>query len=183
MDSIGNVIVLLLSWGVLFGEIAAVVLLAALIISFINPKGKTIFHTLAKFVTHNYVALAFLVALAASVGSLGLSEIASFAPCKLCWWQRIFMYPQAVVAGVAFLTNDNKVRKYLLPLSVIGLVIAVYHYIMQLFPDLLHCSEEVAKCSTIQFASFGYMTIPVMSASAFVLLILILIMGLKSSKK
>lgn len=182
MDSLANSIVQILSWAVLLGQIVAVGLFLVFIVSFFNPKGKTILHTVAKFVSDNYVALLFLIALGATVGSLSLSEIASFAPCKLCWWQRIFMYPQTIIAGVALMVNDRQVRKYILPLSITGLVIAFYHYVMQLFPDLLHCSEEVAKCSTKQFASFGYMTIPVMSATAFLLLILVCIIGIKSKK-
>ena len=40
--------------------------------------------------------IAFLVAATATAGSLYFSEVADFVPCRLCWFQRIAMYPLAV---------------------------------------------------------------------------------------
>src|SRR5882724_8353082 len=98
MESIGKIVVLILSWLVLFGEIIAAGLLVSIIISFFSPKGKTIFNKISKLVEENYVACVFIVALVATAGSPSLSEIASFVPFKLCWFQRILMYPQVIIA-------------------------------------------------------------------------------------
>ncbi len=164
------------------GQVLSVGLLISLLVYYFSPKKKTIFHTITKFFGQNSLSFSLIVASIATVGSLFLSEIAHFNPCKLCWYQRIFMYPIVIVAGVGLFTNE-KVEKYVLPLSIIGFLIATYHYLMQLFPNLLECSEETAKCSTIQFASFGYITIPLMAATAFLMIILFNVASIITSKK
>ena len=58
--------------------------------------------------------LAFLVSAIATAGSLFFSEIANFIPCELCWYQRIFMYPVAIVTLLAAIANDHRVARYLL---------------------------------------------------------------------
>jgi disulfide bond formation protein DsbB len=83
------------------------------------------------------------------------------------------MYPQALIAFVALITNDTKIRKFILPLSIIGILIATYHILLQIFPTAFQCNDEVAKCSAIQFAQFGYITIPVMAFSSFLFVILL----------
>ena len=80
----------------------------------------------------------------ATVSSLFLSEIAGFPPCKLCWYQRIFMYPQVIVLGVGYLLNDLKARLMAIILSGIGAAIAIYHILVQFFPASFRCSDEVA---------------------------------------
>jgi disulfide bond formation protein DsbB len=141
--------------------------------SFVDPASK---------ISKNAIPLGFLVASAAALGSLIFSEFLGFSPCKLCWFQRIFMYPQVIILGTALMINDRKVRIYSLVLSLIGLVIAVYHILLQIFPAVLRCTDEVAKCSTVQFATFGYITIPVMSATAFALIALLMIFGITSKR-
>ena len=34
-------------------------------------------------------------------GSLYFSEVANYVPCRLCWFQRIAMYPLAVILLIA----------------------------------------------------------------------------------
>ena len=133
--------------------------------------------------TKHALPLAFLVAAVATAGSLFLSEIAQFTPCKLCWLQRIFMYPLVVILGVALIKDDAKnVWRYVLPLAVIGLGIATYHYFIQMFPQVLQCSDEVASCTARQYARFGFLTIPMMSLVAFYLITLFAFLGLKKKK-
>ncbi len=155
-------------------------LIVFLVVLLVLPKKKNgRAGRLYSFFKENALNFAFLAASAAALGSLFLSEIVGFPPCKLCWWQRIFMYPSAIILFIALIKNDKGVVKYVLPLSLIGAGIAVYHYVIQLFPNLLECSEEVAKCSAIQLAQFGYITIPVMSLTAFLLVIVFLLYLLK----
>jgi len=169
MNEIVAFVISVLGYLTLFGQIIIVVLLVLLIFP---KKKKSRLADLHAIFKQNALTFIFLVASIATFGSLFLSEVALYVPCKLCWWQRIFMYPTALVSLVALIKNDRGAIKYILPLSAIGALIATYHYIMQLFPNMLECSEEVAKCSTIQFAQFGYITIPVMALTAFVLLAL-----------
>src|SRR3989338_7653646 len=81
------------------------------------------------------IAIAFAAALIATLGSLTYSEILGYDPCKLCWIQRIFMYPQVLVLGLA-LWGKHKESKALLDtsltMSIIGALVALYHYLMQL---------------------------------------------------
>lgn len=134
------------------------------------------------FFSENALPFAFLVSLAAAAGSLFFSEIAHFVPCKLCWYQRIAMYPQVLLLGIASVKNDFSIRKYVLPLSLIGAVIAIYHYLLQMSPLPLPCSDEVANCALKQFAYFGYITIPLMSLTAFVLIIIFMLLAISRKK-
>ena len=82
------------------------------------------------------------------------------------------MYPQVILFGLAMWKNDHKIRVYGLALSVIGGLIALYHVVLQWYPAiLLPCSDETANCAVKQFATYGYITIPVMSLTGFALLI------------
>lgn len=112
--------------------------------------------------------LAFAVALTATSGSLYFSEVAGLEPCALCWYQRIAMYPLALILGIAAWRGDWSVRRYAAPLATIGAVIATYHVVLQRVPGLpsTGCSLT-APCSAIDLERFGFVTIPVMALVAF----------------
>lgn len=93
------------------------------------------------------------------------------------------MYPQALIAFVALLTDDLKVKKFFIPLSIIGILLATYHTLMQIFPTILECNDEVAKCNAKDFAEYGYITIPVMSLTAFVMILLVSLIAWRNSSK
>ncbi|HEX2047961.1 MAG TPA: disulfide bond formation protein B [Acidimicrobiales bacterium] len=80
--------------------------------------------------------LALGVALVATLGSLYLSEVANFVPCRLCWYQRIAMYPLVPVLAVAVRRHDYGARFYALPLAAIGGGIAAYHVLVERYPSL-----------------------------------------------
>ena len=80
--------------------------------------------------------LAWLVAVVATVGSLIYSEVIHFEPCRLCWYQRIAMYPMAIILLVGAIRREAVVKFYALPLAVVGLGISVWHYLIQTFPNL-----------------------------------------------
>ena len=112
--------------------------------------------------------LTFLVASAATLGSLYLSEIAHLVPCRLCWFQRIAMYPLAVLFGIAWWRKDRNAWWYGLPIAATGAAISVYHYLIQWRPrlDAGACSSGV-PCSAVYFREFGFMSIPYMALSGF----------------
>lgn len=172
MTSLTQSLISILATGTLSIQVACLGLLMLLIIGIIKPKNKTI-KKLKGAISDNYVVIILVISSLATAGSLALSEIVNFAPCKLCWYQRIAIYPQTVIAFVALLTNDLRIKKYIIPLSIIGLIIATYHILLQMFPTAFQCNDEVAKCSAVQFAQYGYITIPVMAFSAFLLIILV----------
>src|SRR3989344_6192747 len=127
------------------------------------------------FVGKYGIALAFIIALIATFGSLFFSEIAGFEPCKLCWFQRILMYPQAVLFAIAFWKKDNGVFRYAIPLSIIGLAIAAYHYYIQVtaVASVICWPGSTESCVTRPFLNFGYISIPMMSLTAFLVIIFI----------
>lgn len=182
MDPFAQNLIFSLATLTVLGQILSAVLIVCIIGFLISPKKNTLFSGVVTFFGKNSLPFSLIIASLATAGSLFLSDVARFVPCKLCWYQRIFMYPMVVVAGVGLLANE-KIEKYLIPLSIIGISISMYHYVMQLFPNLLECSEETAKCSTIQFAEYGYITIPVMALTAFLMIILFNISSLLISKK
>jgi disulfide bond formation protein DsbB len=107
------------------------------------------------------------VAVAATVGSLYYSEVAGFAPCALCWYRRITLYPLVVILLVGAVTRDRLVARYALPLTVAGAILALYNYFVQLFPAIeVACSTD-ASCSTIDVEAFGWLTLPLMSLVGF----------------
>lgn len=118
----------------------------------------------------------FALALVGSIGSLFYSDVLGYAPCALCWWQRIFCYPQVVMFAVALWKKDYGVWLYSLALSSIGFAIALYQYLLQwgLAPDV-GCSTApgLADCSVRITLGLGYVTIPMMALTGFGALILL----------
>jgi disulfide bond formation protein DsbB len=120
--------------------------------------------------------LAFVVALVATGGSLYFSEVEHFIPCKLCWFQRIAMYPLVLLALPA-LGDDRRAAQYLLPLPIVGFGIAVWHILVErgVVSDTESCQISApGGCATKWIEEFGYMTIPTLSVTAFALIAFVL---------
>lgn len=107
------------------------------------------------------------IAVGATFGSLYFSEVAGFTPCELCWYQRIAMYPLAVIGPLAAFRRDRNALTYVGLLSTIGFVIAIYHTQLQLFPDQSSFCEATSPCTVSPIKAVGWMTIPHMSAISF----------------
>ena len=122
--------------------------------------------------------LSFIVALAAMLVSLFYSDVAGYEPCILCWYQRIVMYPQVVLFGVALWKRRRDVADYALALSGIGALIAGYHYLLQWgWVTAEPCAASAVSCSKIFLLTFGYITIPLMSFTAFAVIIILQLIG------
>ncbi|MDU0331736.1 MULTISPECIES: disulfide oxidoreductase [Paenibacillus] len=135
--------------------------------------------TMRGFLRDYGIYLAWLVAMVATAGSLYLSEVLHYEPCRLCWFQRIFMYPQVILLGIAAYKNDRHIIPYVLPLSIIGGMISIYHYSEQKIPalaKLLPCKIGV-PCNVDYLGQgwLGFITIPFMALVAFVLIVLFLL--------
>ena len=127
--------------------------------------------------------LAWVVALSATLGSLYYSEVANYTPCLYCWYQRICMYPLAVILGVALLRRDVGVRWYALPLAIVGIGFSTYHVWIQTFPDSSSGACGVgASCTARYVEEFGFIAIPNMAWAAFALIITMLIVALPSDR-
>jgi disulfide bond formation protein DsbB len=117
---------------------------------------------------------AFVVASIATGGSLFFSEIAGFVPCELCWYQRICMYPLSILTLLAAIRNDYRLARYLLAFPAIGACISVYHILVEngVVGQSTACLVSApGGCAVKWIDYFGYMTIPTLALTAFVLLI------------
>ncbi len=138
----------------------------------------------AKFLSEkNVIFAAFVISLLATGGSLYYSQIAGFAPCELCWFQRIFMYPQVIILGLALVKKEGKIIVYSLLLASIGALISLWHnYIIYISPKSTTCLASSVSCATKFVLGLGYVTIPLMALTAFALIIMLFV-GQKISIK
>ena len=111
--------------------------------------------------------LATAIAAASMAGSLYFSEVANYLPCTLCWYQRIAMYPLAILGVVAVIRHE-RATAYLTTLAGIGLPISLYHWLLERFPDIDAgvCSVTV-PCEFVWFEKFGFVTLPFMALTGF----------------
>ena len=115
---------------------------------------------------------AFVVASIATGGSLFLSEIAGFVPCELCWYQRICMYPLSLLTLLIAVHGDYRVARYLLPLPVVGAGVSIFHLLVENHVVATPRGCQIGAGCTVKWINeFGYMTIPTLALTAFVLLI------------
>lgn len=125
------------------------------------------------FLDRNVLYLAWFQSLIAVLGSLFFSEIMKLPPCVLCWYQRIFMYPLLAILTVAIVRRDRAVAHYVLPLSIVGWGVALYHNLLyyKIIPENLAPCINGVSCTTKFFEWFGFITIPLLSLGAFTLII------------
>jgi disulfide bond formation protein DsbB len=126
-----------------------------------------------KVIKKNYLIFALIVALTATLGSLFYSEIAKYTPCELCGYQRILMYPQVLLLAIALFKKDNKIGQYVIPMSIVGGVIAAYHYFVQISEVATSCGIDAVSCSSKYTFQYEYITIPIMALTAFILIIIL----------
>ena len=108
-------------------------------------------------------------ALLATLGSLYFSEIMKLPPCVLCWFQRIMLYPLVFIIGTGIIRKDPNMPYYALPLSITGLLIAVYHNLLYygIIPESITPCSTGISCTTRQIEILGFITIPLLSLLAF----------------
>ncbi len=168
-------------------SVVAQILSVAVLISLFVKKNPPFLERIKNFVSKRAILIAFIASLCATLGSLVYSEVIGYDPCKLCWFQRIFLYPIAVLTGIALWKNDMSVRIYALVLSILGGLTALFHYVGQLGwnPFGLEClvvgySSSCAKNFVLQF---GYITIPLMAFSAAAIIAISLYASIRSERK
>jgi disulfide bond formation protein DsbB len=133
----------------------------AAVVAFIGPEARR---------------LAFAVALVCTLGSLYYSEIERFTPCRLCWYQRICMFPLVVILGVGAWKRDPFTRLTALPFVVCGLGVSTWHFLIERYPTLEgdSCGLE-AKCSAPWFTEMGFITLAFMCLSGMALIATLLL--------
>ena len=141
----------------------------------VGGKRVAVATAIGRAVVGRRAELTFAIAAVATVGSLYFSEVAGYVPCRLCWFQRIAMYPVAVVALVGLIRRDNSARWYLLPLAVAGGAVSAYHSMIEQgwLADSESCALAGPSCADVWFRTFGFMTLALMALAGFVSIIVV----------
>ena len=125
-----------------------------------------------KFIKDNILYIAWITAVLSMVGSLYFSEVLGLAPCSLCWYQRIVLYPLVLIIGMGIIKKDRHFYDYALPLSVIGGAIALYQnllYYSVISASLTPCTFGVS-CVTRYMSLLGFIDIPLLALFASIII-------------
>ena len=127
----------------------------------------------------------WLIAASATLGALFFSEVMHVAPCVLCWYQRIFIFPLVLLLPVGLFPFDPKVVRYALPLSVVGWSLAFFHVLLTygLIPETIRPCTLGVPCAQNQIELFGFLSIPMMSLLAFSIIAALLVAAPRSLSK
>lgn len=153
-----------------------IVSVAALFVLFLGPKENKFLG----FIDKHYLSLGFIFSLIPTLFSLVYSEIIGFAPCILCWYQRVFLFPVVVIFAVAIWYKDRKIVKYVLPLLSIGFLVSVYQNLGYYFKEsgALPCDASGISCYQRLVSEFGgYISIPMLALTGFLILITIVLVA------
>lgn len=154
------------------------VILVVLVLATRWPAAREASIRLQVALSSDGLRLAWLVAAIATAGSLYFSEVAGYEPCRLCWYQRIAMYPLSVILGIAAIRGDTGIVRYALPLTVIGAPISLYHYLIEWLPAIAgDACDPRNPCTLVWFRELGVVTLPLMALAAFVLIALVLVLA------
>ena len=125
----------------------------------------------------NILFLCWLVAGVSTMGSLFFSYIMEFAPCVLCWYQRIFLFPLVLILAVGLFPLDKKVVKYALPLAAVGWLTAAYHNLLYagIIPESIQPCSQGVSCTEEYINLFGFLSIPMLSLLSFTTIIALLV--------
>ncbi len=160
---------------VIFGS-GTIILWFLLAVFFLVPRVRS--HVKKLFISNKILAsrLVLILALIAMLGSLWYSDVVGFEPCRLCWYQRIFMYPIVLISFIGLVYDDLRSLIYVRVLAIVGLVISLFHIIEQRVPQAgLSCGSvgQAARCDSLWVNAFNIVTIPTMAFTIFLAIIII----------
>ena len=156
-------------------EVATVTAVVLFVGGRFSPALRHLGRQAVEAVAPSALSLAAVVAAVCTAGSLYLSEVAEFTPCKLCWYQRYAMYPLVPILGLAAWKGLTRLRPYAFALATIGSMISVYHILVErgIVKESASC-DPTNPCSLIWVKRLGYLTIPTMALSGFLLILTLL---------
>jgi len=144
--------------------------LIVLAILFRNSWGKS----LINFLAINSIVIVFAISASVILGSLYYSQILGFEPCILCWWQRVFLFPLPVILATALWKGKKDVFTYIVPLVALAGLVAFYQAYANLGGfSFTSCTAVGGACSKIYVKEFGYITIPIMSLTVSVYILVL----------
>jgi len=123
------------------------------------------------------VFAAWLIAMSSTLGALFFSEIMALPICVLCWYQRIFMFPLAIILPLGLFPFDPRVVRYALPLALMGSLVALFHQLLVagVIPESIKPCTQGIPCSVTVATWFGFVTIPLLSILAFFTIVALLL--------
>ena len=142
-------------------------------------------HLNQKSSSWNILFLCWLVSSVSAMGSLFFSYVMEFAPCVLCWYQRIFLFPLVIILAVGLFPIDKSVVKYALPLAIAGWLTAAYHNLLYagIVPESVQPCSQGVSCTEEYIDLFGFLSIPMLSLLSFSTIItLLIILKMRTTK-
>lgn len=132
-----------------------------------------------------FLFAAWATSIIAMFGSLYFSEIRQYEPCLLCWYQRILMYPFAIILGIAVVKKDYRISLYTMAMSAVGAMISIYHYSLQKVPFM---ADNAVTCGRVpctgQYINWlGFITIPFLALTAFIIIFTLSLIIWKKTKE
>ncbi len=154
------------------GVLISHLLLVFLVLALISKDGWG--RGVVEFIGKRGILIGLIISLLAVLGSLYYSNVVGYAPCELCWWQRIFIYPQFILFLTALKFKDLKVFAYSMRLTVLATLISAYQlYATYGGHSFLACTSTGGACTKLFVNAFGYISIPLMSFTVCVYLLLL----------
>jgi len=129
--------------------------------------------------------LTWFVASTSTLGSLFFSHVMEFAPCVLCWYQRIFLFPLVLILAAGLFPFDRRVVKFALPLAIAGWLTALYHNLLYtgIIPESIQPCSQGVSCTEDYIELFGLLSIPMLSFLSFsTIAALLIILKRRTSK-
>ncbi|MEN8257476.1 MAG: disulfide bond formation protein B [Thermodesulfobacteriota bacterium] len=125
----------------------------------------------------NLLFACWLVASFSTMGSVFFSYVMEFAPCVLCWYQRICLFPLVIILATGLFPLDKNVAKFALPLAITGWLTALYHNLLYagIIPESIQPCSQGVSCTEEYIDLFGFLTIPMLSLLSFSTIIALLI--------
>ena len=162
------------------GQVLVALMLVIGLLALFGVRGPL--ETLRRWLWGYELWAAFIVAAVATGGSLFYSQVAGFIPCEFCWFQRVYMYPLSIILLLMAIWGDNRTARYMVALPVVGAGISIYHMLIAYgaITEPQACSAiPGVGCNThwLSGEDFGYLEIPTLALTAFLLLIGFLVLG------
>ena len=128
---------------------------------------------------------AWLLAVSATGGALFIGEVMGMVPCVLCWYQRIAMFPLALLLGMAFYGEDRRGAVYALPLALSGASVSGYHSLLVagLVPKAWVPRGSGTSCADQKLDFFYGIELPWLSLAVFLAIAVSLSLYLRRTAK
>jgi disulfide bond formation protein DsbB len=166
-------------------QVVLAIVLVIAVVAIWSPSARRLLAEARDSLLGGELWVAWGFALIATAGSLFFSEFSQFIPCRLCWFQRIGMYPLAAILLIAAIRRDTRGGAlYGLPLAAFGAIVSIYHIYIEYHPEAETASCKIgAPCTVKWIDKLGYITIPALALTAFLAIIVLLSMALSRTSR